>query len=86
MNAYHQGRLEEEFGKKTSDYCVLGLRTYDQAFKAEVPMDDILNRLVECQSLGKRYNTKAFYCDSRERYIEFIGCLCGELQHHPETI
>ena len=49
-------------------------------------MDDILNRLVECQSLGKRYNTKAFYCDSRERYIEFIGCLCGELQHHPETI
>ena len=42
-------------------------------------MDQILDRLVECQTLGKRYNPKAFYVKSREFYIDWMGSLCGEL-------
>ena len=57
----------------------------DQKFKAEVPMDRILDRLVECQSLGKRYNPRAFYVRTREFYIDWMGNLCGELQHQQET-
>ncbi len=48
-------------------------------------MDQILDRLVECQTLGKRYNPRAFYVRSREFYIDWMGSLCGELQHHTET-
>merc|ERR1719246_162095 len=48
-------------------------------------MDDILDGLIECQSLGKRYNPKAFYVGTREFFVEWMGNLCGELQHHTET-
>mmetsp|Transcript_28721 Transcript_28721/g.38292 ORF Transcript_28721/g.38292 Transcript_28721/m.38292 type:complete len:108 (-) Transcript_28721:3277-3600(-) len=48
-------------------------------------MDNILDGLVECQSLGKRYNPRAFYVRTREFFIDWMGNLCGELQHHTET-
>lgn len=48
-------------------------------------MDRILDRLVEGQSLGKRYNQRAIYARTREFYIDWMGNLCGELQHHQET-
>ena len=42
-------------------------------------MDRILDRLVEGQSLGKRYNQRAIYARTREFYIDWMGNLCGEL-------
>ena len=66
-------------------YLVEGVRTSDQKFKAEVPMDRILDRLAENQVLGKLYNPRAFYVRTREFYIDWMGNLCGELQHHQET-
>ena len=36
--------------------CVKSLRAQAQSFKAEVPMDMILDRLVQGQTLGKLYN------------------------------
>ena len=48
-------------------------------------MDQILERLVEQQSLGKRFNESAFYVKSREFYIEWMCTLCSELQHQKET-
>lgn len=48
-------------------------------------MDRILDRLVESQTLGKRYNHRAFYARTREFYIDWMGKLCSELQHHTET-
>ena len=58
-----------------------GLRSPGQEFKAEIPMDRILDRLVEGQSLGKLYNPHAFYVRTREYYIEWMCNLCGELDH-----
>ena len=48
-------------------------------FKAEIPMDRILDRLVESQTLGKRFNPRAFYVRTREFYIDWMGNLCSEL-------
>ena len=48
-------------------------------------MDRILDRLVEGQTLGKRFDPRAFYVTNREFYIDWMGNLCGELQHHTET-
>jgi len=64
---------------------VQGLRSSNQHFKAEVPMDRILDRLVEGQNLGKLYNPQAFYVRYREFYIDWMCTLCGELDHQPET-
>jgi len=48
-------------------------------------MDRILDRLVEQQALGKNYNPRSFYVRTREFYIDWMGNLCGELQHQHET-
>ena len=64
---------------------VQGLRSSGQQFKAEVPMDRVLDRLVEGQNLGKLYNPHAFYVRYREFYIDWMCTLCGELDHQPET-
>lgn len=48
-------------------------------------MDEILDSLVEGQSLGKHFNPRAFYVRTREFYIDWMSNLCGELQHHTET-
>ena len=48
-------------------------------------MDDILERLVEDQTLGWRYDRQADYVATREFYVEWMGTLCGELHHHTET-
>ena len=60
---------------------VSGLRTQGQRFKAEIQMDRILDRLVEGQSLGKLYNPHAIYVRTREKQIEWMCSLCGELDH-----
>ena len=60
---------------------VSGLRTQGQRFKAEIQMDRILDRLVEGQSLGKLYNPHAVYVRTREKQIEWMCNLCGELDH-----
>ena len=67
-------------------YAVVeGIRCSNQKFKTEVPMDQILKRLEQGQSLGKRFNPNAFYVEYREYYIDWMSNLCGELKHQPET-
>ena len=66
-------------------HLVEGIRPRDQRFRAEVPMDRIMDRLVECQTLGKLFNPTAFYIRTREFYVDWMSQLCGELQHQPET-
>ena len=53
--------------------------TPKQDYKAEVPMDQILMRLEQGQSLGKRYNPNAFYVEYRSHYVEWMNTLCTEL-------
>ena len=48
-------------------------------------MDRIMDRLVECQSLGKRFAPEAFYVKTREFYVDYMSNLCLELHHHMET-
>jgi hypothetical protein len=82
--AAKQGYVPTEIG--SSAYGVVqSIRTSNQKFKAEVPMDQILKRLEQGQSLGKRYNPNAFYVKYREHYIDWMSNLCGELRHQTET-
>ena len=46
-------------------------------FKAEIPMDRILDRLVESQTLGKRFSPRSFYVRTREFYIDWMGNLAA---------
>lgn len=48
-------------------------------------MDQILDRLVESQTLGKLYNPRSFYRRIREFYVDWMANLCGELNHQQET-
>ena len=62
------------------------LRDYDMTFKTEVPMDQILDKLIEdAQELNPVYNARAFYLHDRKIFIAWICELAEKLRVQPET-
>ena len=55
-------------------------------YKAEVPMDLILSKLIEdANELNPKYNERAFYLRDREAFVAWIFELADKLRVQPET-
>lgn len=62
------------------------LRDEDQSYRAEVPMDVILARLMDdAERLNPKYRSSAFYLQNREVFVEWMFDLAEKLRVQPET-
>lgn len=62
------------------------MKSKDQHFEVEVPMDILLKKIIALQNTGKLYNPTATYVKNRRSLVDWMCEVGEELKFQPETI
>jgi hypothetical protein len=63
-----------------------GVRTKEQIFKVEIPLDNVLNKMKERLTLNKVFNPAALYVQKRRVVVDWMCEMGEDLSFNTETI
>ncbi len=62
------------------------MKLAEDRFKVDIPLDEMLSRLIERQSVGKIYNPAAAYVKKRRVIVDWMCEMGEDLKFEPEAI